>query len=81
MGRLKDAFDSIRVGGTASMDDITSMTDITVDTITVVPSPQRELRYIGFATNPAKTFSLPPRRHNAKGREKIYISNFSSPHR
>ena len=62
--RTRAEFEPRGVEAFAYLDDVSiGMTEITPDTVEVVPLLQRELSNLSIAINPRKTFALPPKGH------------------
>ena len=62
--RIREEFEPRGVEAFAYLDDISiGMSEITPDTVRVVPFLQHELCKIGITMNPSKTVALPPKGH------------------
>ena len=62
--RIREEFEPRGFGAFAYFDDISiGMSEITPDTVRVVPFLQHDLCEIGIAKNPSKTVALPPKGH------------------
>ena len=62
--RIREEFEPRGFGAFAYFDDISiGMSEITPDTVRVVPFLQHDLCEIGIAMNPSKTVALPPKGH------------------